>query len=132
MLHSGSHGRRLLPPSIIKRPLIRWQFYHFSRFLLPFDRFLKAFPVHHIPIHHHLQKHDLRQIEMEKGLLWVLVCPLSGGHIKEAVLRAASIAYGSKEQVVTQDLLIRSAQLEYKKLGKLAPQINQLDADRYL
>ncbi len=46
---------------------------------------------------------------------------LSGGHIKEAVLRAASIAYGSKEQCVTQDLLIRSAQLEYKKLGKLAP-----------
>lgn len=48
---------------------------------------------------------------------------LSGGHIKEAVLRAASIAYGSEEKCVTQDLLIRSAQLEYKKLGKLAPMI---------
>ncbi|MBQ4360774.1 MAG: ATP-binding protein [Proteobacteria bacterium] len=48
---------------------------------------------------------------------------LSGGHIKEAVLRAASIAYGSEDQCVTQDLLIRSAQLEYKKLGKLAPMI---------
>ena len=57
---------------------------------------------------------------------------LSGGHIKEAVLRAASIAYGAKEQRVTQELLIRSAQLEYKKLGKLAPQINQFDEERYL
>ena len=44
---------------------------------------------------------------------------LSGGHIKEAVLRAASIAYGSAVRVVTQDLLFRSAELEYKKLGKL-------------
>lgn len=54
---------------------------------------------------------------------------LSGGHIKEAVLRAASIAYGSKEQCVTQDLLIRSAQLEYKKIGKLAPVLNERDYD---
>lgn len=52
---------------------------------------------------------------------------LSGGHIKEAVLRAASIAYGSKEQCVTQDLLISSAQLEYKKLGKLAPMLFEND-----
>lgn len=57
---------------------------------------------------------------------------LSGGHIKEAVLRAASIAYGSKDKQVTQELLIRSAQLEYKKLGKLAPQINEFDEERYL
>ncbi len=46
---------------------------------------------------------------------------LSGGHIKEAVLRAASIAYGSKEKCVTQELLMNSAELEYKKLGKLLP-----------
>ena len=46
---------------------------------------------------------------------------LSGGHIKEAVLRAASIAYGSDEKCVTQDLLLRSAELEYRKLGKLVP-----------
>ena len=46
---------------------------------------------------------------------------LSGGHIKEAVLRAASIAYGSPEKCVTQDLLMVSAELEYKKLGKLLP-----------
>ncbi|MBQ1926182.1 MAG: ATP-binding protein [Proteobacteria bacterium] len=46
---------------------------------------------------------------------------LSGGHIKEAVLRAASIAYGSPEKCVTQDLLLRSAELEYRKLGKLVP-----------
>ena len=50
---------------------------------------------------------------------------LSGGHIKEAVLRAASIAYGSEKQRITQDLLIRSALLEYKKLGKLAPMIDE-------
>ena len=47
---------------------------------------------------------------------------LSGGHIKEAVLRAASIAYGTPEKVVTQELLMRSAELEYRKLGKLMPQ----------
>ena len=46
---------------------------------------------------------------------------LSGGHIKEAVLRAASIAYGSPQKIVTQDLLLRSAELEYRKLGKLVP-----------
>ena len=54
---------------------------------------------------------------------------LSGGHIKEAVLRAASIAYGSKDQCVTQDLLIRSAELEYKKLGKLAPMLENRGYD---
>ena len=54
---------------------------------------------------------------------------LSGGHIKEAVLRAASIAYGSEKQCVTQDLLIRSAQLEYKKLGKLAPMLDERGYD---
>ncbi len=47
---------------------------------------------------------------------------LSGGHIKEAVLRAASIAYGTPDKVVTQSLLMRSAELEYRKLGKLMPQ----------
>jgi SpoVK/Ycf46/Vps4 family AAA+-type ATPase len=46
---------------------------------------------------------------------------LSGGHIKEAVLRAASIAYASNNRVVTQELLIKSIHLEFKKLGKLLP-----------
>ncbi len=55
------------------------------------------------------------------------VFELSGGHIKEAVLRAASIAFGAKEQCVTQELLIRSAELEYKKLGKLAPIFHERD-----
>lgn len=55
------------------------------------------------------------------------VFELSGGHIKEAVLRAASIAYGSTPKLVTQDLLIRSAQLEYKKIGKLAPKLSTND-----
>ena len=57
---------------------------------------------------------------------------LSGGHIKEAVLRAASIAYGSEDKVVTQELLLRSAQLEYKKLGKLAPKLSQFDEEEHL
>ncbi len=52
------------------------------------------------------------------------VFELSGGHIKEAVLRAASIAYGSEQKCVTQHLLVRSAELEYRKLGKLMPNIN--------
>ena len=52
---------------------------------------------------------------------------LSGGHIKEAVLRAASIAYGSTPQMITQDLLVRSAQLEYKKIGKLAPKLDSYE-----
>ncbi len=46
---------------------------------------------------------------------------LSGGHIKEIVLRAASIAYGSEDKRVSQELLMRSAELEYKKIGKLLP-----------
>lgn len=56
---------------------------------------------------------------------------LSGGHIKEAVLRAASIAYGSPQKCVTQDLLIRSAELEYRKLGKLLPTIIPNDPNIY-
>lgn len=46
---------------------------------------------------------------------------LSGGHIKEAVLRAASIAFASNNRIVTQELLIKSIHLEFKKLGKLLP-----------
>jgi len=45
---------------------------------------------------------------------------LSGGHIKEVVLRAAALAWGQAgESVVSQELLIRSAEAEYRKLGKL-------------
>ena len=43
---------------------------------------------------------------------------LSGGYIKEVVLRAASLAL-DKGSAVNQDLLLRSADAEYSKLGKL-------------
>ena len=43
---------------------------------------------------------------------------LSGGHIKEIVLRAASLAMDDGG-VLTQTLLVRSADAEYRKLGKL-------------
>ena len=43
---------------------------------------------------------------------------LSGGHIKEIVLRAASLAMNDGG-VLTQALLVRSADAEYRKLGKL-------------
>jgi len=45
---------------------------------------------------------------------------LSGGHIKEVVLRAASLAMASGESV-SQRHLERSAAAEYRKLGKLLP-----------
>ncbi|MDX9724701.1 MAG: ATP-binding protein, partial [Myxococcota bacterium] len=45
---------------------------------------------------------------------------LSGGHIKEIVLRAAALAMGDgAAEQVSQELLIRSAEAEYRKLGKL-------------
>jgi len=43
---------------------------------------------------------------------------LSGGHIKEIVLRAASLAMNNG-CTLTQALLVRSADAEYRKLGKL-------------
>ena len=46
---------------------------------------------------------------------------LSGGHIKEVVLRAASLALACGE-AVSQAHLVRGAQAEYRKLGKLLPQ----------
>ena len=45
---------------------------------------------------------------------------LSGGHIKEVVLRAASLAMQAQE-TLSQAHLERSAAAEYRKLGKLAP-----------
>ncbi len=48
---------------------------------------------------------------------------LSGGHIKEILLRAASLALVSPQRRLTQNLLIRSCKVEYKKLGKLPLQI---------
>ena len=44
---------------------------------------------------------------------------LSGGHIKEVVLRAASLAKAAGTAVGQQHLL-RSAEAEYRKLGKLS------------
>ncbi len=47
---------------------------------------------------------------------------LSGGHIKEVILRAAALAMDSgtsARSCVTEDLIRRSADLEYKKLGRL-------------
>ena len=51
---------------------------------------------------------------------------LSGGHIKEIILRASAIALDQAardEQIVTQALLMRSADVEYKKLGRLPVQL---------
>jgi len=45
---------------------------------------------------------------------------LSGGHIKEVVLRAASLAMEAGTEV-TEALLARSAEAEYRKLGRLTP-----------
>jgi Cdc6-like AAA superfamily ATPase len=51
---------------------------------------------------------------------------LSGGHIKEAVLRAAGLALGevggvAAHAIVSQRHLLRSVDAEYRKLGKLPP-----------
>jgi hypothetical protein len=46
---------------------------------------------------------------------------LSGGHIKEVILRAASRAYAAGRAVAQQDF-VRSAEAEYRKLGLLSPQ----------
>jgi len=48
---------------------------------------------------------------------------ISGGHIKEAVLRAASLAMASEERRLTQRLLVQSCNMQYKNLGKLPVQI---------
>jgi len=55
---------------------------------------------------------------------------LSGGHIKEVVLRAASLAMASSESV-SQKHLERSAAAEYRKLGKLLPaNMNRANPER--
>jgi hypothetical protein len=45
---------------------------------------------------------------------------LSGGHIKEVIVRAASLALSESHGVVTRNQLARCVSLEYKKLGKLS------------
>jgi AAA+ superfamily predicted ATPase len=47
------------------------------------------------------------------------VYALSGGHIKEVLVRAAAAALSQDPPRITHDLLRRCADLEYKKLGKL-------------
>lgn len=44
---------------------------------------------------------------------------LSGGHIKEVIVRAAALALGESQGEVTRSQLTRCASLEYRKLGKL-------------
>ena len=44
---------------------------------------------------------------------------LTGGHIKNAVVRAAFLAVAEGNSAITQDLLLRAAQLEWTELGNL-------------
>ena len=44
---------------------------------------------------------------------------LTGGHIKNAVVRAAFLAAAEGNSTITQDLLLRAAQLEWTELGNL-------------
>jgi SpoVK/Ycf46/Vps4 family AAA+-type ATPase len=45
---------------------------------------------------------------------------LSGGHIKEVIVRATACALGQAQPALQRALLKRCADLEYKKIGKLA------------
>jgi hypothetical protein len=47
---------------------------------------------------------------------------LTGGHIKEVILRAASRAFATGRPITQQDLLL-SANAEYRKLGLLSPHL---------
>jgi hypothetical protein len=44
---------------------------------------------------------------------------LTGGHIKNALVRAAFLAAAEGTPAITQDLLLRAAQLEWTELGNL-------------
>jgi hypothetical protein len=57
---------------------------------------------------------DVRLDELADGY------ELSGGHIKEVVLRAASMAHAAGERLCQRHLL-RSVEAEYRKLGMLSP-----------
>ncbi|MDX9722963.1 MAG: hypothetical protein RBU37_19595 [Myxococcota bacterium] len=47
---------------------------------------------------------------------------MTGGHIKEVILRAASRAFATGRPITQQDLLL-SANAEYRKLGLLSPHL---------
>ena len=44
---------------------------------------------------------------------------MSGGYIKNAVVRAAYLAARSEERALSQDSLERAARLEWEEMGKL-------------
>jgi SpoVK/Ycf46/Vps4 family AAA+-type ATPase len=45
---------------------------------------------------------------------------MSGGYIKNAVVRAAFLAASSEAQVITHDLLLEAGRLEWEAMGRLA------------
>ncbi|MDX9721012.1 MAG: ATP-binding protein [Myxococcota bacterium] len=49
---------------------------------------------------------------------------LTGGHIKEVILRAAARAYAAGQELSHQEL-VRSAEAEYRKLGLLSPYVGR-------